>query len=191
MTATGFSLDSTGVRMLAKDLPLGTSFDVSALYLTCCGFVQGILMLSYPDTEKEISNSTPPRHLWDFLLALGDSGLFDVAFSGHPFTWCNNKEHPNTVWKRLDRACTNTAWNTTWPETRVSHFRRIYSDLAPIDIHCEKERPVWSKRGNRSIRFEACWIKSEECERVLSHLWEGQLILTLVGSYCMMWKDAN
>ncbi|KAK4404354.1 hypothetical protein Sango_0804000 [Sesamum angolense] len=75
------------------------------------------------DTEKESSNPTPPRHLRYFRLALGDSGLFDVAFSGHPFTWCNNREHSSTVWKRLDRACTNSAWNTTWPETRVSHLR--------------------------------------------------------------------
>ncbi|KAK4394098.1 hypothetical protein Sango_1880600 [Sesamum angolense] len=97
------------------------------------------------DIEKERSSPTPHQPLRDFRLALGDSGLFNVAFSGHPFTWCNNREHPNTVWKRLDPACTNSIWNTTWPEIRVSQLRRIYSDHTPIVINREKERSVWSK----------------------------------------------
>ncbi|KAL0408316.1 UNVERIFIED_CONTAM: hypothetical protein Sradi_1766000 [Sesamum radiatum] len=84
---------------------------ISNLPWLCTGDFNAILS----DTEKESANPTPPRHLHDFRNALIDSRLFDVGFSGHPFTWCNNRESPYTVRKRLDRACTNSAWNNCGP----------------------------------------------------------------------------
>ncbi|KAL0453957.1 UNVERIFIED_CONTAM: hypothetical protein Slati_1373800 [Sesamum latifolium] len=116
--------------------------------------------------EKIGAAVTPPWQLRDFCEALNDNGLFDVGFEGFPFTWANNREEPHTVWKRLDRACINTAWISKRPDSRITHLQRVYSDHAPILF--ERRPYAWKgrKRGKKPIRFEAMWIKSETCEQV-------------------------
>ncbi|KAL0401627.1 UNVERIFIED_CONTAM: hypothetical protein Slati_4192600 [Sesamum latifolium] len=79
---------------------------LSTLLWVCAGDFNAILV----DSEKKGAAITPPWQLRDFRETLNDSGLFDIGFEGFPFTWANNREEPHTIWKRLDRACTNAAW---------------------------------------------------------------------------------
>ncbi|KAK4433421.1 hypothetical protein Salat_1104400 [Sesamum alatum] len=90
-----------------------------------------------------------------------------------PHDW--KTEASDTVWKRLDRACTTSDWYAKWPNSQVRHLQRVYSDHCPILF----ERTASTKRGDKQTqrpgRFEALWIKSEMCEEAISNLW-GNLL---------------
>ncbi|KAK4400699.1 putative ribonuclease H protein, partial [Sesamum angolense] len=94
-------------RTVSWDLLIRLS-RLSNLPWICIGDYNAILS----DTEKEGSVPTPQWQLRSFREALSNSGLHDVTFLGSPFTWANNREHPFTVRKRLDRACVNLSWTT-------------------------------------------------------------------------------
>ncbi|KAL0370779.1 UNVERIFIED_CONTAM: hypothetical protein Sangu_0396000 [Sesamum angustifolium] len=141
----------------------------SKLPWMCVGDFNAILS----NLEKDGTLPTPQWQLRAFREALTDCDLHDVSFAGFPFTWDNNREYPHTVWKRLYRACVNTIWNQLWLNFHVLHLQRIYFDHAPILVEYtqkEKRRQVWT---NKPLRFEAIWIKSEYCEKVISRLWQN------------------
>lgn len=44
------------------------------------------------------------------LNCIEDVGLQDAGFYGSPFTWCDNRGEPRTIWKRLDKLLINSEW---------------------------------------------------------------------------------
>ncbi|KAL0409533.1 UNVERIFIED_CONTAM: hypothetical protein Sradi_1887700 [Sesamum radiatum] len=144
---------------------------LSNLPWLCVGDYNAILS----DSEKEGTVPTPQWQLRSFREALMNSGLCDVQFSGFPFTWANNREHPFTVRKRLDRTCVNFSWTARWSATAAQHLDRIYSDHAPIIVFREKQQAIRAEVGGCPTRFEALWIKSKDSEEVISKLWNNSL----------------
>ncbi|KAL0319941.1 UNVERIFIED_CONTAM: hypothetical protein Sradi_5255600 [Sesamum radiatum] len=118
--------------------------------------------------EKDGVLPTPQWQLRSFREALDDNMLFDVGFMGFPFTWSNNRETPHTVWKLLDRVYVNVAWNSKWPDSKVTHLQCIYSDDAQIFFEWRQCHNS-SKPQNKPIRFLAMRIKSETC---VFELWD-------------------
>jgi hypothetical protein len=45
----------------------------------------------------------PERQMQAFRNVFDDCGFVDLGFNGFPFTWCNNRDPPNTTSVRLDR----------------------------------------------------------------------------------------
>ncbi|KAH0647498.1 hypothetical protein KY285_032746 [Solanum tuberosum] len=77
----------------------------------------------------------------DFLDCLSECGLQDAGYSGAKFTWCDNKDPPNTIWKRLDILVYNTNWFDDYNTTSVSHLSRTCSDHAPLLVNMNNIAP--------------------------------------------------
>jgi hypothetical protein len=56
------------------------------------------------------------RQMNAFRETLDYCGLVDLRYSGSHFTWCNNRDPPNTTWVHLDRAVATTDWLNQYPE---------------------------------------------------------------------------
>lgn len=60
--------------------------------------------------------------------------LVDLGFSGNPYTWDNMRECMAAIRERFDRALVNPPWINEFPQTKVLHLPRIFSDHSPIVI---------------------------------------------------------
>ncbi|OMP11182.1 Endonuclease/exonuclease/phosphatase [Corchorus olitorius] len=60
--------------------------------------------------------------------------MIDLAFSGPPFTWTNEREVGSFIMERIDRVWANPEWRTLFPEASVSHLPRTHSDLFPLSF---------------------------------------------------------
>ncbi|GAA0148322.1 hypothetical protein LIER_36697 [Lithospermum erythrorhizon] len=45
-----------------------------------------------------------------------DCGIFDIGFSGFPYTWCNNFTSPHSTRGRLDRGLASKDWMMEFPD---------------------------------------------------------------------------
>jgi len=70
----------------------------------------------------------------DFVSCLTDCNLQDGGFLGSMFTWSDNRDPPNTIWKRLDRLVYNAEWFDEYGDTTLTHLSRTCSDHAPMLI---------------------------------------------------------
>ncbi|KAL0288473.1 UNVERIFIED_CONTAM: hypothetical protein Scaly_2729500 [Sesamum calycinum] len=98
------------------------------------------------DLEKDGALPTRQWQLRAFREALIDCDLHDLSFLGFPFTWASNREYPHM---------------------------RIYSDHAPILVEHTQKQKRRQARTNKPLKFKAMWIKSEDCEKVISRLWHN------------------
>ncbi|XP_075107024.1 uncharacterized protein LOC142180006 [Nicotiana tabacum] len=74
-----------------------------------------------------------------FIECLNDCGLMDMGYSGHTFTWCNERKGKEIIWKRLDRMVANNEWDIHFSKISVQHLTRLNSDHCPILITAEKD----------------------------------------------------
>lgn len=65
--------------------------------------------------------------------ALSYSDLFDLGFSGSPFTW-----QTTGIKSRIDRAVASPSWSDIFQHSRVLHLPPIHGDHVPIllGVHC-------------------------------------------------------
>ncbi|KAL0438970.1 UNVERIFIED_CONTAM: hypothetical protein Slati_2380000 [Sesamum latifolium] len=122
-------------------------------------------------TEKQGGQPRPPWQIQDLWNALDRAGLFDLGSTGDFFTWSNRQEAPHTIFERLDKACGNSSWQINFPGTKITTLSSITSDHAPILI---ETRPTVNrgKNSSRPFRFEASWMRTEDCERLISDAWQ-------------------
>ncbi|XP_049391560.1 uncharacterized protein LOC125855975 [Solanum stenotomum] len=59
--------------------------------------------------EKKGGRSYRREEILDFLECLNDCGLQDAGYNGSIYTWCDNRDPPTTIWKRLDRLVYNSS----------------------------------------------------------------------------------
>lgn len=69
---------------------------------------------------------------FEFISEIEACGLIDLGHNGLHFTWCNQRDEENRVWKRLDRAMVNDKWLTTMPQTTITHLPSVGSDHSPL-----------------------------------------------------------
>ncbi|XP_012847426.1 PREDICTED: uncharacterized protein LOC105967373 [Erythranthe guttata] len=115
------------------------------------------------------------KDIQEFSDCLRDTRLNDLGFVGYPFTWSNNRKAPHTTRERLDRACGNNEWMELFPNYRVRHLDALYSDHIPLLI--EWRSAIIAQQGgrNRGFKFEAMWLKSEECEQIIRENWHANV----------------
>ncbi|XP_061369324.1 protein GAMETE EXPRESSED 2, partial [Gastrolobium bilobum] len=122
------------------------------------------------------------KELWDDLLNIslhcngswlvaGDFNeiLLDLGGPGPWFTWKGPKFlHLDRVFKRLDRACANASWKTTFTDAGVKVLPRIYSDHSPILVYLSNLDTGWK---NRPFRFEIAWMEHYNFTQFLARSW--------------------
>ncbi|OIT01199.1 hypothetical protein A4A49_10719 [Nicotiana attenuata] len=89
--------------------------------------------------EKKCGRSYRMEESLDFIECLNECGLHDASFTGSMFTWCDNRDPPTTIWKRLDRLVNNTSWFDSISNTSVTHLSRACSDHAPLLVKMSLE----------------------------------------------------
>ena len=99
-----------------------------------------------------------------------------MGFVGPEFTWSRQLGARGWVRERLDRALVSTNWASLFPGLRLYNVATCSSDH---NILILKTLPTKSrnKKRQRLFKFEAMWIKDEECEAVVKEAWEKGRIL--------------
>ncbi|KAK6126320.1 hypothetical protein DH2020_039965 [Rehmannia glutinosa] len=112
----------------------------------------------------------------NFREALQHCALSDMGYSGSQFTWHRLLTHPYTQKARLDRCVGNDALRSLFPRHMIEHLNSISSDHHAIfvTLHHTHSQPQRSRRKN-PFRFEAYWIKSKDCEKVIQESWNSSL----------------
>ena len=119
-----------------------------------------------------------------FSSAINKSKLRDMGFVGLEFTWSRRLGAQGWVRERLDRALVSTNWASLFPWVRLYNVATCSSDHNMLIL---KALPPKSrnKRRQHLFRFEATWIKEEECDGVMKEAWERVRIL---GGQNQFWR---
>jgi hypothetical protein len=75
----------------------------------------------------------------DFRDMLSFCNLFDLGFSGIPWTYDNKQKGPGNVRVRLDQAVARPAWSSYLPNNQVHHLVSSRSDHSPILLDLNKK----------------------------------------------------
>ena len=79
----------------------------------------------------------------------------------------------NQIRERLNRAIANSEWREKFPLVHVKNGDPLYSDHRPIVISIDRLPPRRSRNENDSFKFEASWLKEEDCRRVVEEAWSS------------------
>lgn len=104
--------------------------------------------------------------------ALADCGLSDLGYAGCRFTWSNNRVAPSTVRCRLDRVCANGLALQRFNTVAVSHIELPGSDHILIRLQLKRSDQAQPHSRWRPFRFEAMWIRRDDCEEIVWKAWE-------------------
>ncbi|CAM8933405.1 unnamed protein product [Rhodiola kirilowii] len=113
-----------------------------------------------------------------FREAISDCGLFDLGFSGLPFTYSNRRAGSLETRVRLDRAFGNMLWKDRFNRYEVLHLITATSDHMPLlvnfqrRINCSKERlfrfePMWLRHKDFSNFLKDCWVRNSSSQSSL------------------------
>lgn len=122
--------------------------------------------------EKRGGSLRSSTQIEDFGGALADCGLMDLGYTGNPLTWSNNRSDPHTVYCRLDRVCINGMGHTLFLTATVHHIDYVGSDHIPILLQLVRPATNVPSRRQRPFRFEAVWVRKDECLDIVRHVWE-------------------
>ncbi|XP_061361871.1 uncharacterized protein LOC133305628 [Gastrolobium bilobum] len=93
--------------------------------------------------------------------------ISDIGFKGPDFTWKRGK-----LQERLDKACSNEAWNLSWPNSILSHLPYFNSDHRHILLIQDQVYKMEDK--DKPFRFLASWMTVEGFEEVVKDRWSNQ-----------------
>lgn len=138
-------------------------------------FVGGDFNEILANSEKVGGRPRAPAQMAAFNAALADCELSDMGFTGCPFTWSNNQTDPRTVRCRLDRVCANVEAMELYPEAYVEHVEHPGSDHIPIVLKLHRPAPLRNVSRCRPFRFEAMWVRKNDCEEIVRRVWEDSV----------------
>ncbi|XP_027151979.1 uncharacterized protein LOC113752035 [Coffea eugenioides] len=143
-------------------------------------YVVGDFNLILSASEKKGGRHFRPGEGVELSRFMSDGGLFDAGFSGHSFTWCNNRFGRACIWKRLDRLLINEECLNFSLSISVSHLVRAPSDHAPLLLSfIPKPTPRC-----RSFRFLNVWPSKVGFLDVVRTAWQ----IEVSGSpFCVVW----
>ena len=121
--------------------------------------------------EKLGMRSRPQNQMRSFREALSDCRLEDLGYQGPKFTWCNMQSNEGVVFARLDRGVCTREWLQLFPSAKVRICPFVLSDHHAVIVDCLRTAPNPTQRKHQ-FRFEAMWIKRENCEEVIRSAWD-------------------
>lgn len=60
-------------------------------------------------------------------------------------------------------------WHTQFPQFRVRNVEPQHSDHRLVIVTMEKDEPARTMRNGQCFRFEASWLKEENCEVIVDN----------------------
>ncbi|KAL9665924.1 hypothetical protein QQ045_000245 [Rhodiola kirilowii] len=103
-----------------------------------------------------------------FRNCISQCGLFDLGFSGYPFTYSNRRAHPFESRARLDRVFGNIELKQVFPNIQVIHSFGTSSDHVPLLVRDDKRI---HEVVDPQLRYESMWHKHEEFPEVAHRAW--------------------
>lgn len=103
----------------------------------------------------------------DFRTFIADMGMGEIRFTGHTFTWANNREGEGFIQERLDRFFGSAHWMLTFDTAEVVHILRQASDRSLLMLDTKPQRV---KTKSRFI-FESTWAELPESEDLIKAEW--------------------
>ncbi|KAK9735525.1 hypothetical protein RND81_04G210400 [Saponaria officinalis] len=100
------------------------------------------------------------RRCENFNCWIENNDLFELSYSGPPFTWSRGNSPETRKWARLDRALRNQQWRMMYDEASVRHLLHNQSDHCPLLINTNGFAPI--TRVSRPFRFQAAWMCHEK-----------------------------
>lgn len=97
------------------------------------------------------------------------NGLIDLGYQGQDFTWTNGREGNDLIKERLDRALANAEWLDVFPNSKVIHLPRTFSDHCPILVIFE-DHP---SSGAFPFRCKEAWVYHQDFKNVIMKAWEN------------------
>lgn len=95
------------------------------------------------------------RQMLDFWEVLSYCELYDIGFSGIPWTYDNKQEGEHNVRVQLDRAVASLGWSDHFSDAHLKHLVSSRSDYCPILLMVETK---WREpRQRRCMRYEIMW----------------------------------
>ncbi|OIT30842.1 hypothetical protein A4A49_27518 [Nicotiana attenuata] len=102
----------------------------------------------------------------EFIECLNDCGLQDAGYTGAKLTWCDNRDPPLTIWKRLGRLVYNSNWFEL-NNTAVTHLSRSCSDHALLLVKLHHE----DTQGTRYFKFLNFWTEHPDFKQTVQNSW--------------------
>ncbi|OIT28645.1 hypothetical protein A4A49_18367 [Nicotiana attenuata] len=118
--------------------------------------------------EKKGGNPHKLEKSWDFIDCMDDCGMVDSGFIGPRFTWCNNRDRWNRIWKRLDKVFINQEWTAKFSRVSVEHLTSTGLDHTPILVKCSNS----NFEGTRYFKFLNFWADQLDFHNVVKSTWE-------------------
>lgn len=109
------------------------------------------------------------RQMQPFRDALSYCDLFDLGFSGSPFTW-----QTTGMKSRIDRAVVSPSWSDIFTHARVLNLPPIHGDHVPILLGAHFANVPFFKRKFR-FRFESFWLHHDACDGVVRSGWDASV----------------
>ncbi|XP_019161998.1 PREDICTED: uncharacterized protein LOC109158536 [Ipomoea nil] len=104
-----------------------------------------------------------------FREAVADSGLQDVPFGGHQYTWVKSRGTDRMLEEKLDRILSSDGWLDLFGGVRALSLTVPYSDHRPLML-----TPVSLPTVRRRARFcfDNMWLREEACREIVAHSWD-------------------
>jgi hypothetical protein len=150
--------------------------DMWDLMRTLCGEWLGpwTLMGDFNEAmwQYEHFSETPrsERQMMDFREVLSHCDLYDLGFSGLPWTYNKNQRGTQIVRVRLDRGVENSDWMLMWPSTNVIHLTSPQSDHKAFLVEVRSGSETLHQ--HRVFRYVIMWEREETLSSVVEKAWQ-------------------
>jgi hypothetical protein len=106
----------------------------------------------------------------DFRNIIDFCDMFDIGFSGAPWTFDNRQQEDKNVKVRLDRVMASASWSSWFPEARLHHLVSSRSDDAPILLEMIIEENA--RRPMRIPHYEIMWERDKALPEEIRVRWQ-------------------
>ncbi|KAF9588988.1 hypothetical protein IFM89_017667 [Coptis chinensis] len=113
--------------------------------------------------EKSGGNPVGNQESKHFMEMVNICGLIDLGFNDPIYTWCNNQQGRNRVFKRIDRFLANAQWRVLHPNAKVFHKPNLESNHKILLLHLNSAQ----SKLRSPFRFEVMWLSDPTCKSVI------------------------
>lgn len=108
---------------------------------------------------------------FNFKSCLVDCHLQGGGYPGDSFIWSDNRDHPNIIWKRLDRLSYNVEWFNLFGRTTITHISRACSGHASFLIDYGPSETDYIKY----FKFLNMWVEHDKYREVIEESWSKKV----------------
>lgn len=119
--------------------------------------------------DKRGGSQYPDWLMEGFNEVLSATGLTDIDFVGHQFTWEKGRATEDLMEVRLDRALTCSSWLQSFPLSKFYNLEFSVSDHSPLLL---VPKPVNVQVLPSHFRLENSWLTKPLCEQLTRDSWK-------------------